>query len=45
MIKFTLDGLKELGFQEEQVYTTMELRMKCGIGKCYRCNIDDKYVF
>lgn len=44
MIKFTLDGLKELGFQEEQVYTTMELRMKCGIGKCGRCNIGDKYV-
>ena len=44
MIKFTLDGLKELGFQETQVYTTMELRMKCGIGKCGRCNIGDKYV-
>ena len=44
MIKFTLDGLKKLGFQENQVYTTMELRMKCGIGKCGRCNIGDKYV-
>ena len=22
----------------------MELRMKCGIGKCGRCNIGDKYV-
>ncbi|WP_298481884.1 FAD/NAD(P)-binding protein [uncultured Ruminococcus sp.] len=44
MIKFTLDGLKKLGFQETQVYTTMELRMKCGIGKCGRCNIGDKYV-
>ena len=27
MIKFTLAGLKELGFQDTQVYTTMELRM------------------
>jgi len=44
MIKFTLEGLKKLGFQESQVYTTMELRMKCGIGKCGRCNIGDKYV-
>ena len=44
MIKFTLAGLKELGFSETQVYTTMELRMKCGIGKCGRCNIGDKYV-
>ncbi|MDE5834072.1 MAG: hydrogenase, partial [Ruminococcus sp.] len=44
MIKFTLAGLKELGFTETQVYTTMELRMKCAIGKCGRCNIGDKYV-
>ena len=45
MIKFTLAGLKELGFKETQVYTTMELRMKCGVGKCGRCNIGNKYVF
>ena len=44
MIKFTLAGLKELGFHDTQVYTTMELRMKCGIGKCGRCNIGAKYV-
>lgn len=44
MIKFTLAGLKELGFTETQVYTTMELRMKCGVGKCGRCNIGSKYV-
>ena len=44
MIKFTLKALKELGFEETQVYTTMELRMKCGVGKCGRCNIGDKYV-
>ena len=44
MIKFTLEGLKELGFSETQVYTTMELRMKCGVGKCGRCNIGNKYV-
>ena len=44
MIKFTLGALKELGFSETQVYTTMELRMKCGVGKCGRCNIGSKYV-
>ena len=37
-------GLQELGFDKTQVYTTMELRMKCGIGKCGRCNIGAKYV-
>ena len=44
MIKFVLQALTKLGFQKEQVYTTMELRMKCGLGKCGRCNIGDKYV-
>ncbi|MBR5411246.1 MAG: FAD/NAD(P)-binding protein [Clostridia bacterium] len=44
MIKFTLAGLTDLGFDKTQVYTTMELRMKCGVGKCGRCNIGDKYV-
>ncbi len=44
MIKFVLEALTELGFEKTQIYTTMELRMKCGIGKCGRCNIGDKYV-
>lgn len=44
MIKFTLAGLLELGFDKTQIYTTMELRMKCGVGKCGRCNIGNKYV-
>ena len=44
MIKFTLAALETLGFDKTQVYTTMELRMKCGVGKCGRCNIGSKYV-
>ncbi len=44
MIKFVLQALIELGFSKEQVYTTLELRMKCGVGKCGRCNIGSKYV-
>ena len=44
MIKFVLQSLTEMGFTREQVYTTLELRMKCGIGKCGRCNIGTKYV-
>ena len=42
MIKFVLAGLQEMGFTKEQVYTTLELRMKCGVGKCGRCNIGSK---
>ena len=44
MIKFTLAGLQELGFDKTQVYTTMELRMKCGVGKCGRCNIGSHFI-
>ena len=44
MIKFVLFGLKELGFEDHQIITTLEKRMKCGIGICGRCNIGSKYV-
>ncbi|MBW9144356.1 FAD/NAD(P)-binding protein [Clostridium sp. CM028] len=44
MIKFVLQTLEEMGFKKDQVYTTLELKMKCGVGKCGRCNIGDKYV-
>lgn len=44
MIKFTLGGLMELGFDRTHIYTTMELKMKCALGKCGRCNIGSKYV-
>lgn len=44
MIKFVLQNLEKLGFQPDQVYTTLENRMKCGIGKCGRCNVGHLYV-
>jgi len=44
MIKFVLEELVKLGFKKQQIYTTLELRMKCGIGKCGRCNIGSKLV-
>ena len=44
MIKFTLAGLMEMGFAKEQIYTTLEMRMKCGIGKCGRCNVGSKFI-
>lgn len=44
MIKFTLDGLYSLGFEKTQIYTTFEMRMKCGVGKCGRCNVGSKYI-
>lgn len=44
MIKFVLYGLRELGFEDQQIVTTLEKRMKCGVGICGRCNIGAKYV-
>ncbi len=44
MIKFVLQNLEKLGFTPDQVYTTLENRMKCGIGKCGRCNVGHLYV-
>lgn len=44
MIKFTFPVLEALGFKDEDIYTTLENRMKCGIGKCGRCNVGKYYV-
>lgn len=44
MIKFTIPVLLKLGFCEESIITTLEMKMKCGIGKCGRCNIGNLYI-
>jgi len=44
MIKTVLKELIALKFPEKSIFTTLENRMKCGIGKCGRCNIGHVYV-
>ncbi len=44
MIKFVIQALGDLGFKDDQIYTTVENKMKCGIGICGRCNIGMHYV-
>jgi len=44
MIHFTLIELKNLGFADNQIVTTLEGKMKCGLGKCARCNVGAKYI-
>ena len=44
MIKFTLATLSRMAFPLDAVYTTLENRMKCGLGKCGRCNVGPVYV-
>ena len=44
MVKYTMLPILDLGFRPERVFFSLEMRMKCGIGKCGKCNIGPKYV-
>jgi sulfhydrogenase subunit gamma (sulfur reductase) len=44
MIKNTIPVLARMGARMSDVYTSLENRMKCGIGKCGRCNAGPVYV-
>ncbi|MFH0864903.1 MAG: FAD/NAD(P)-binding protein [Bacteroidota bacterium] len=44
MIKYTFPVLEKLGFTPENIFTTLENRMKCGFGKCGRCNVGKVFV-
>jgi NAD(P)H-flavin reductase len=43
-IHFVTLTLRKLGFTDDQMLTTLEARMHCGIGKCGRCNMGEKFV-
>ena len=44
MIKFVVLSLQKLGFSDKQMLMTLEAKMKCGIGKCGRCNMGEQFV-
>jgi NAD(P)H-flavin reductase len=44
MIRFAMLSLQKLGFTSDQNWTTLEAKMKCGIGKCGRCNLGDVFI-
>jgi sulfhydrogenase subunit gamma (sulfur reductase) len=44
MIKYVLQNLAQLNFSARNIVTTLEARMKCGIGICGRCNLGSKYI-
>jgi NAD(P)H-flavin reductase len=44
MIKNTLPILDKMGVTPASVYTSLENRMKCGVGKCGRCNVGPFYL-
>lgn len=44
MYKFVIQCLKTLGIPDENIYVSLERRMKCGVGKCGHCQINGVYV-
>lgn len=44
MIKFTMPPLEKIGWTDDQVYLSLENRMKCGLGVCGHCNVGPVYV-
>lgn len=44
MYKFVLMTLKTKRIPDENIYISLERRMKCGVGKCGHCQINHSYV-
>jgi sulfhydrogenase subunit gamma (sulfur reductase) len=44
MIEHVLTELERMGFYDDNVITTMERHMKCGMGFCGHCHMGDKFV-
>ena len=44
MIKAVQGALTEMGMPLDRLYTTLEMRMTCGVGKCAKCNIGHQYI-
>jgi sulfhydrogenase subunit gamma (sulfur reductase) len=44
MIKFTVAALRELKWDDNRMFTTLEMKMQCGIGQCGRCNIGERFI-
>ncbi|MHC4291525.1 MAG: FAD/NAD(P)-binding protein [Planctomycetota bacterium] len=44
MYKFVLMALAEAEVPQENIFVNLERRMKCGVGKCGHCQINEHYV-
>jgi sulfhydrogenase subunit gamma (sulfur reductase) len=44
MYKFVIAELERTGIPHDHIFLDLERRMKCGIGKCGHCQMNDKYV-
>ncbi len=44
MIRFTIMEIQKLGVKDQQIWTSYERKMCCGLGKCGHCRMNEKYV-
>ncbi len=44
MMRYAAKCLETIGFNDNQIYLSLERRMKCGIGKCGHCQVGLKFV-
>jgi NAD(P)H-flavin reductase len=44
MYRFVIASLHKMGMVDENIYVSLERRMKCGVGKCGHCQVDGVYV-
>lgn len=44
MYKYVIMGLHDMEFPDDHIILSLERRMKCGVGKCGHCQMDNIYV-
>jgi sulfite reductase subunit B len=44
MYRFVIKSLKERGMPDENIWVSLERKMKCGLGKCGHCQMNHLYV-
>jgi anaerobic sulfite reductase subunit B len=44
MMRFSVMGLLQKGFKEENIWVSQERKMCCGLGKCGHCRVGEKYI-
>ena len=44
MYKFAIQALYKSGMSAENIYLSLERHMKCGVGKCGHCQMNQLYV-
>lgn len=44
MMKFSVQGLLDIGIKEENIWVSHERKMCCGLGKCGHCRVNSTYI-